>query len=152
MNLVRWGRILGAFKHSLFYEVTERKNSRCVMAKSVNKLNWKNQSRWFSHLDLFFYIVPRIFPLVLWKQVVANLRGLKNFTINGQYFFNPINAIPREINTPTGVKGDCQGHPLKYHSINRNCMLFHSEEYPLVRINIPSYHDLRGKGKGSEDG
>ena len=29
-----------------------------LMTKSVNKLNWKNRSRWFSHVNLFLWEFP----------------------------------------------------------------------------------------------
>ena len=45
--------ILAAFIHSLVFEVIYRTNFRCIMAKSVIKLNWKNHFWWFSHVNLF---------------------------------------------------------------------------------------------------
>ena len=45
--------------------VTYGKNFRCVVAKWVNKLNWKNQSRWFSHGNLFLW-----FPISVLKFCV----------------------------------------------------------------------------------
>ena len=44
-------------------------------------------------------------PSLNWFQQI--LRDYKIFTIIGQRFFNPINAVPRELHTPPGkLRGD----------------------------------------------
>ena len=52
----------------------------------------------WSHKPVF--MVSHVFLLVYWDWFQQIPRDYKSFTIIGQPFFNPINAVPREIQTP----------------------------------------------------
>ena len=59
------------------------------------------QSRWISDVNLFLCFSTPFFYFYgnRFQQI---LRGYKSFTIIGQLFFNPTDAVPREVHAPHG--------------------------------------------------
>ena len=91
------------------------------MAKSVNKLNRKNQSCWFSYVNLLLWF-PICFFLfyVNWFQQIP--RDYKSFINIRQHLFNPIIAMSRDTDVPPGLGRA----PNRKHTFHFNSLHFYS--------------------------